>query len=454
MRRCRWLGLVVGLCGLSALGADPAPLELDLSPSASIKGVLVLPPVTAVQTGKKGAFVGVDTRRVVERFVPSMHGKLVRALDRRLGGKVLTADVAMGVLKKEGAGPATLDGPQVIARLAKVSGVRWVIGFTLNKSRLTARLYGADGKGLDTDSLDDLTTLTDAQADTLARRLVPRLLELEKARLAAEKAAAPPVAVAPVLPPPEEDVVDAELEQLAKGKDTSSWAPQRNRVRAVVAVGPGAALRDLSLAGETANSLAALDNGVVVGLGFNAQLMPLEFFDGTSGKAWSQLSLEVHYRRAIVRAEGVAGGLEGQSCTMSDDDLQLRLGARYRLGEGSLPTIGIAGGWSQEQTHFDCSLPLVSTTWRGVDAQLRVRQPLYKDFVTLELIGGPRFLLAGPLAESPGFSLSAEAWLEVKPVSVLFARAGARFSRLQASNPSLAAIDTRTFLALELGAFF
>ena len=96
----------------------------------------------------------------------------------------------------------------------------------------------------------------------------------------------------------------------------------------------------------------------------------------------------------------------------------------------------------------------MSTTWRGVDAQLRIRQPLFRDLVTLELIGGPRILLPGPLAASPGFSLSAEAWLEVKPVSVLFARAGVRYSRLQAANPTLAAVDSRTFLALELGAFF
>lgn len=418
-----------------------------------MRGVLVLPPVSSSVVGKKGAFVGVDTRRTVERFVLPAHVKLVKATDKKLGGKVLTADVAQGVLNKESVLASAVDKPAVLARLAKVTGVNWVVTFTLNNLVLTATISDSAGKAMTQGlTITGVSTLNDAQADSMAAVLVPRILELEKARVAAEAARKPAVVVAPP-PPPEEDLHDAELDQLNAPQISTSRPLDRNRVRALVAVGPGATLRGLALSGETANALADLENGVVVGLGVNAQLMPLEFFEATSGKAWSQVSLEVHYRRAFVRAQGVAGGLEGASCTMTDDDLQLRVGARYRLGDGYLPTIGLAGGWSQEQTRFDCSLPLVSTTWRGIDAQLRVRQPLFRDLVTLELIGGPRILLPGPLAESPGFSLSAEAWIEVKPVSILFGRVGVRYSRLQAANPSLTAVDSRTFLALELGAF-
>jgi hypothetical protein len=448
------LGLVIALWASSGWSAEPSALELDLSPSSSLKGVLVLPPVTAVVVGKKGAFVGVDTRKTVERFLLPAHLKLVAAIDKRLGGKVLPADVVLGVLNKEGVGPASLDKPAVLARLAKVAGVEWVVAFTLNKSQvLIASLFDSEGKRTGEESLvPDAANLTEAQALSMAGSLVPRLLALEKARLDATKK--PEVVVAAPLPPPEEDIHDVELEQMKSQQVAVVRSVDRNRVRALVALGPGAALRGLTLSGQMADSLAQLQNGVVVGLGVGAQVMPLEFFEATSGRAWSQLSVEVHYRRALVRAQGISGGLEGETCTMADDDLQLRVGARYRLGEGYLPTIGLAGGWSQEQTRFDCSLPLVSTTWRGIDAQLRVRQPLFRDLVTLELIGGPRFLLPGPLATSPGFSLSAEAWLEVKPVSVLFARAGVRYSRLQAANPALSAIDSRTFLTVELGAFF
>jgi hypothetical protein len=445
------------------MGRRSTVLLLVLSAAASqaeetLKGVLVTPPVATVVVGKKGAFVGVDTRKTIERFDAAAHLKLVTAFNAKLGGKALPADTAQGILTKEGVTAPTLDNPGVLERVAKAANVEWVVTFTLSRTNLlTARLFDATGKPAGEPTLvNEVATVTEAQAQTVAALVAPKLLALEKARVdAIAEAKRKAAAELPPPPPPPEELVDSDLEQLkVKQSGGPSWQPERNRVRALVAVGPGAALRGLELAGDAVATLADLENGAVVGLGVTAQVLPLELFDATAGRAWSQLSLEVHYRHAFVQAKGVSGGLEGETCSMNDDDLQLRAGWRYRLGDGYLPTIGIAGGWSQEQTKFQCSLPLVSTTWRGIDAQLRVRQPLFRDFVTLELIGGPRFLLPGPLAESRGVSLSAEAWLEVKPVSVLFARAGARFSRLQAGNASLSAIDTRTFVALELGAFF
>jgi hypothetical protein len=420
-----------------------------------MRGVLVLPPVMTVLVGKK-PFAGIDTRKPVERFELVGHKKLVSAIDARLGGKVLPADIAVGVLAKENLTAASLDAPGALQKLAETANVEWVVRFTLSKSVLRAQVVDRTGKAAGTSqSLNEVTTLTDAQATSLAATVVSELEALERARIAALIEAARRAEAEK--PPPPEELVDTDLELMKKKTSadaSASWSPSPSRVRAWAAVGPGAVLRDLSLQGDATSQLAELENGAVVGLGVAAQVMPLELFDATAGRAWSQLSIEVHYRRAFVQARGVAGGLENAPCTMTDDDLQLRAGWRYRLGDGYLPTIGIAGGWSQEQTRFECSLPLVSTTWRGVDAQLRIRQPLFRDVVTLELVGGPRFVLPGPLAATPGFSLSAEAWLEVKPISVLFGRAGARMSRLQAANPTLQATDTRAFFALELGAFF
>lgn len=441
------------LLALSAHAAD-AGAPVSPPPPAPMRGVLVLPPVMTVLVGKK-PFAGIDTRKPVERFDLVGHKKLVSAVDAKLGGKVLPADITIGLLTKENLTPTTLDAPGALQKLAEAANVEWLVRFTLNKSVLRAQVVDRSGQPVGTSaSLNEATTLTDTQATSLAANVVSDIETLERARIAGLIEAARSAEAE--RPPPPEELVDTDLELMKKKKTTesTSWSPNPSRVRAWVAVGPGAVLRDLSLQGEATTQLAELENGAVVGLGVAAQVLPLELFDATAGKAWSQLSLEVHYRRAFVQARGVAGGLENAPCTMTDDDLQLRAGWRYRLGDGYLPTIGVAGGWSQEQTRFECNLPLVSTTWRGVDAQLRIRQPLFRDIVTLELVGGPRFVLPGPLAATPGFSLSAEAWLEVKPVSVLFGRAGARMSRLQAANPALQATDTRAFFALELGAFF
>ncbi|HEY1088058.1 MAG TPA: hypothetical protein VGE37_10200 [Archangium sp.] len=426
----------------------------------SLKGVLLLPPVSTVTVGKKGAFVGVDTRKTVERFDAAAHKRLVGAFDAKLKGKVLRADVAQGLLDKAKVTVATLDKPGTLEGIAKAANVDWLVTFSISKNNLlTAQVRDSSGKptGESVFLSDAAPGLSDAQAARVADQVVPKLLAVEKARLDAIAEAARRAEAEKPLPP--EELVDAELQQLAakkeKRSDAAGWVPDRSRVRAWAAIGPGTALRGLEVGGEGANQLAELENGAVAGLGVAASIQPLEFIESLSGKAWSQLSVEVHYRRAFVQARGVGGSVEGETCTMTDDDLQLRLGWRYRLGgaDSYLPTIGLAGGWSAEQTRFECSLPLLSTTWRGVDAQLRVRQPLYKDVVTLELVGGPRFLLGGPLA-SPGFSLSGEAWLEVKPLSILFTRAGVRASRLTAANPDLSAVDSRAFFAVELGAFF
>lgn len=433
------------------------------SAEAPSAGALVLPPVGTFAVGKKGPFAGVDTRKTTDRFDTAGHKRLVTAFDAKLGGKAIPADVTLGLLEKANVTAKNVDKPESLKALAAAAKVEWLVTFDLGakSSSLTAQIHDSAGNKVgDAIVLPKAQLgLTDAQAQQMAELVVPKLLVLEKARI--DTIAELNRQAELLKPKPPEEFVDTELTQLKKKRapdaapEGSSW-PDARRVRAFVAVGPGAAVRDLQLSGNQAAQLADLKNNAIVGLGVAAAIMPLELFDATAGRSWSQLSLEFHYRRAFVEARSDSPGFEGTTCSMNDDDVQLRAGWRYRFGDGDgyAPTIGVAGGWSQENTQFQCSLPLVSTTWRGVDAQLRIRQPLYKNVLTLEVVGGPRFVLPGPLAANPQFSLSGEAWLELKPVSILFARGGARASWLRASNPELAAVDTRAFFAFELGAFF
>jgi hypothetical protein len=111
-------------------------------------------------------------------------------------------------------------------------------------------------------------------------------------------------------------------------------------------------------------------------------------------------------------------------------------------------------GLAQEQTTAACTAAVPSLVYRGLDLQLRYRQPLGSDVVSLDLAAGPRVLFGGPQASKPGFSFAFEFWLEARPWSVLFARAGVRLSRLTLGNDALGFTDLRTFFGGELGIFF
>jgi hypothetical protein len=448
----RWCAVVLVSCAWSALGQ--APLGLDLSESSEVKSVLVLPPVVRVSAAQ-GGFVGFNSKKTSERFDVAAHKRLVAAISLELAGKVLPVDATMGFLSRQSVVASQLKLAPVLASLATDTHVDWLVGFEFNKAgALVATVFNAGGV-----QAGELSTVSNAAgvpqkvADQMAMLVVKQLNAQAKLKAAADAAAllavAPPP-TSPPLPPPEDDV-DAELSTVPTAK---AWAPDPKRVRVVVSVGPGAALRGLELSGDGAASLAELRNNGVVGLGVYAQVKPLELLDATAGRRISDLAIELHYRRAFVRARGVEGAVAGQDCSMTDDDVQVRGSWRFRLGENPmLPSIGLGGGWSQESTKFACALPLVSTTWSGVDAQLRVRQPLYRDVLALDLAWGPRFLLSGADATRAGFSFSGEAWLELKPASVFFARGGARVSRLAAATDTLSVVDTRAFFALEFGAF-
>lgn len=452
----------------AAAPAKPEAVELDLSTTSDVKGVLLLPPIVRV-TQSQGGFSGFDTKKTFDKFDYSSHKRFVTALQKELSGKVTSAEATQALITKEGLTVALARTPSGLAKLAKAGNANAVVLLELSKTgSIVAAVFDGEGvaKG------EPLTAgngngLSQKAADDLAVPLGKAIVELSKAKAPEPVAKAELVVASCDQGCPsgkvcdkasnlcvEEEINDSPPLEL-KSEAASGWTPDPDKTRVAVAVGPGGIVRDLSLTGDEAGSLARLRNGAVVGVGVYAQLQPLQFIPSLAGKRFSDLEVEVHYRRAFVRANGVDGSVQGQSCSMTDDDLQLRGTYRFKVAEGTYaPQLGVGAGWSQERTVFDaCTLPLVSATYRGIDLQARYKQPLFRNVLALDLAVGPR-ILQGDSGTTTRLSLAGEAWLELKPVSVLFVRGGARGSRLSAELPGLTLAETRFFFALEAGAFF
>lgn len=433
-----------------AAAAKPAAeVELDLSSTADVKTVLLLPPIVRV-TQSQGGFSGFDTKKTFDKFDYAAHKRFVASLQKPLGGKVLSPEATQALIVKEGITIAMVRTSAGLSKLAKAANAGFIVQLEFSKTAaLVATVHDAEGtqKG-EPYSVSNAGGLTQKNADELAESLGKGLIELSK-----EKPAGAVAVVEAPLPPPEEDVVDSPPEIIKEAPKT--WTPDPDKTRVVVAVGAGGVLRGLTVGGESASQLAELRNNGVAGVGVYAQVQPLQFIPAFAGKRWADFEVEVNFRRAFVRATGVEGSAQGTSCSMTDDDLQLRGTYRFKVADSTYaPSVGVGGGWSQERTLFDaCTLPLVSATYRGVDAQLRIRQPLFRNLLALDLAAGPRFLQGGA-GTSTKLSLSGEAWLELKPVSVLFVRGGARGSRLSAELPGISITENRFFFALEAGAFF
>lgn len=425
----------------------PPDVGLDLSSTADVKKVVVLPAIVRV-TQSQGGFAGLDTKKTFDKFDFASHKRFVASVSKQLEGKVLAAEAVQGAITKEGVTIALARTPAGRARLAKSLEAGFLVMLEVGKTgTLSAVVHDADGaeKG---EALTVSGGVTQKAADELGPLLSKRLIELSN-----EKPAQVAVVEAPPPPPPEEDINDSPPEIVREVP--KAWSPNPAVSRVTVAVGAGGVVRSLTVGGEAASQLAELRNNGVVGLGVYAQVQPLQFIKSMAGSRWADLELELNFRRAFVRATGVEGSAQGTSCSMTDDDLQVRGTWRFKVATSTYaPFVGVGGGWSQERTLFDaCTLPLVSATYRGIDAQLRVKQPLFRDLLALDLAGGPRFLQSGQ-GTSTRLSLSGEAWLELKPVHVVFVRGGARFSRLSAELPGLTLAENRFFFALEAGAFF
>lgn len=426
-------------------------LELDLSSTADVKGVLILPPIVKV-TSSAGGFSGFDTKKVSEKFDLAAHKRLVASFEKQLEGKVIPVDLTQSVIAKEGLTTAAVRTPGGMAKLAKATHVAYVVLSELNKTgALVGNVYDAEGQQQGQPSfVNNAVLISQKQCDDLAGYVAKELATVAKAAAAAAAAATPMVEA----PPPAEEELAEPVTEFVTQSNAPLLSADPSKPRLVVAVGPGVVMRSMQVSGAQAASLAELRTGAVFGLGVYAQISPLQFLTETAGKAWSDFELEVNWRRAFAAAKGLQGSIDGQTCSVTDDDLQLKATYRYKLDGEYLPALGIGGGYSQERTLFACNLPVVSTAYQGVDLQLRVRQPIYKSLVSFDLSVGPRFLFSGPSA-SGRFSIGGEGWVDMKPYSYLFARAGGRVSRLQAvDGTSLAVVDTRMFFGVEVGAYF
>ena len=66
--------------------AKPDAVELDLSSSADVKAVLLLPPIVRV-TQSQGGFSGFDTKKTFDKFDYASHKKFVASLSKQLEGR-------------------------------------------------------------------------------------------------------------------------------------------------------------------------------------------------------------------------------------------------------------------------------------------------------------------------------------------------------------------------------
>ncbi len=454
--------LCVGWVCLAANGwaAFNGDLELDLSSTSDVKNVLLLPPLVQVAVKPSGlSFAGVEAK-MVERFDNAGLAKLFPAFSKELSGRVVPVDAAQAVIKKEQIKASQAKQPGTLARAAKAADAAWVVVFEVSKNgTLTATIHDALGESQGTAVvLPQASALKPKDTSAVAAAVVKQLADLSAPKTAPVAEAAP-VALESIPPTGSEaeDVagdVDAELRRERQSR-VLGVKVDHSQVRWVVATGAGASTRSLAVSGEVAARLAELRNQAAPGLGVYVNVAPLKFVEEWAEQPWSELQLFGHYRKGFVRATGASAGLEGQACGVIDDDFQIGGRVGYKLGKGYWPLVAVGGGWTQERAWIGCGLPVASTTARGIDVQLQVEQPLVVDRLALKVSGGPRFLMKGEDAAPQGLSVAGEAWLEAKPVSVLFARGGARLVRNRLVTPDgLALVDLRLFYAMEVGVFF
>lgn len=444
----------------AATPAKPAPApgeaELDLSSAADVKNTLLLPVIVRV-TQSQGGFSGFDTKKTFDKFDYASHKKFVASLGKSVDGKVVSAEQTQSLITKEGLTVALAHTPAGIAKIAAAASAPIVVLLEFSKTgALVATIHDAEGTPKGEPVTISNGSLAQKTADELGQALGAALIALSKER--PPEPATPAVAAAQPLPAPEPQTAQVEEElddppPMEVNKRAQGWSPDPDRTRVVAAVGAGGVTRELTISGPAASQFAQLKNGTVVGIGLYVQVQPLQFLPSMAGKRWSDLEVEFNFRRALVKAKGVEGSSTGTTCAMSDDDFQVRGTYRFKVLDSTYgPQVGVGVGWSQERTIFEnCSLPLVSPTYSGVDAQLRLRQPLFRNLLALDAAFGPRFLVG---AGDTSLSLSGEAWLELKPASVFYVRGGARGARLSAALTDLALAESRFFFAVEAGAFF
>ena len=415
----------------------------------------MLTPVVFTQvTNKNGGFAGIKNAKSVDKIDPGSLSRLVAGMQAELGAaSVIATDVTQAALTTEALTATQLKTAEGLKRLASATKAEWVVLFELTRQgSVVARVHSSSGVAVG-------MPMSAAKASTLSEPKVKELCRLVAAQLIALSAVEPAKVAEPAVieaPPPDREV-ESEIEidrELAFERQRKQELRDLPRVtRAAVALSAGAVLRSQNLSGAASDHLTSLQSSPALAMGFYVMVAPLQLFEGLQGKRLSDFTVDVSFRRAFLKARALSGDDEGQTCAITDDAVQYRGTFRIPLGT-NLPSIGLGAGYTQERAVVGCDLPVASAIYRGVDLQLRVRQPLYRDVLALDLTWGPRFLLKGTTASRPDFSWSAEAWLEARPASLLFLRVGGRVFRAQLNDgKGLKVVDVRSFIAAEVGVF-
>jgi hypothetical protein len=443
------LSLLVLLLTASLAGAEGPELGLDLSePTPSVP----LAPKKASRAHLEGRVLVVPPLKG-NKLDLKLHGQILSALQARLGGRVIGAEKTLIALKLLHLTPDNLS-TDFLAPLGKELKASFAVTVELSANNLAAHLFylGTEVPPADL-NFQVSGGFTAKQANQVALALMKKITT------------APEAPLVTITPSPDANNAtdvetelnrDRELEEERTRKPVEAPPVPRTQARLLAAAGMGTAFRNFNVSGDGATALTPVSFSAMPALGAYVSVSPLKLMERFADARWNDVVIDAQFRRAFIHAKAQGGPDDGARCRITDDEFQVRVGWRYRLGEGYLPSVGVGAGWGSERSWFDaCELKVVSTDYRAIDVQLKVRQPLFRDLVSLELNAGPRFLHGGPTADRPGGSFGGEAWVDARLFSFLFVRAGARLSstRLAQAN-GLAVSDLRTFYALELGAFY
>jgi hypothetical protein len=433
---CALLCAVGGLPAAARAQVDGLSLDLTGEPAAESDRIVVAPPYLP-----SGAVDLVAYRN------------LLAALAGRYGARLVPEQQTLAAIRERKLKPAALRSTVGVRWLARQLEAKRVIVFTASGREVEVRVFGSLAESPDLEWKQPwVAKLGRAKAAEMAAGLI------EKADSELTPPAPPPIperavsAYSDPLPAPIQQVAVGDVEaELRREAALEEAAGQRVLPVLFAALGAGASTRDLRVSGG--EGLAPVQSSAAPGLGLYLALHPLQLAKGLADEAWSELLLEGHLRRGLVKATVRGGAQDGRSFPVDDDELLARLSWRWRFGQG-LPAVGLGVGWGTERASLDPSLPAVSTRYQALSLLLRAQQPILAELLGVELMGGPRLLQNGEGADSPGTSWEAEAWLTSQPAGPLFARAGARVSSTQVGRADgLEVRDLRAFFALELGVF-
>jgi hypothetical protein len=435
--------LIVALLTVGVASAAQAQFELDLSTTADVQPVIVLPPVVRVTTTTGGSFVGVNTKKTTERFDLTSLPKLTAAFVKQLEGKVVATDKVLAELKR--ISPAALHREDERAKLVTALSAGYLVLVELDAkgAHWQATVWSKTGVEVTPPLVaDEGSAFSSGVVDSLARKVAETLTA------AAKKAKPAVAAVEPVVapPPPPEDVA-VEVEE------TTRAAPKQELITApwlVVAVGLGPSFRGLRA--TSVSPIVPQSPSAMLGLTADLEFSPLRLVPSLANTKFTDVIIEGRYRRNVAQAEVVGDPTSSGPCAVTDDELLARLKARYPLG-GRLPSLGASVAFAQERTAFACAVPTLSTTWQSTELMLQVMERLIDDRLTLEVAGGPRFVSSVHAAGFPHGAFAIEAWVRARPTAKVSVRAGARLTdtALTTWPDGVNVVDLRVFAGVEVG---